>query len=249
MPPAAPEAVPVLAGKVVLVTGGGRGLGAATCRVLAAAGAHVAVADLRSESAAEVADAIARDGGRASSLELNVTDPDAVERGIGALAQRRGRLDAIVNNAGIDVTCSLAELSVTDWDRVVRTNLSGPFYVAKAALPHLERSGAGHVVNIVSTAARRAWPNASAYHASKYGLLGLSHALHAELRPKGIQVTAIIAGGMRTPFLLDRFPDIPLQNLQEPDNVAQAVRFALTQPQGSVVAELMILPMGETSWP
>src|SRR5690606_38148099 len=116
---------------------------------------------------------------------------------IGALAQRRGRLDAIVNNAGIDVTCPLGELSVADWDRVVRTNLSGPFYVAKAALPHLQRSGAGHVVNIVSTAARRAWPNASAYHASKYGLLGLSHALHAELRPKGIQVTAIIAGGMR----------------------------------------------------
>ena len=104
-------------------------------------------------------------------------------------------------------------------------------------------------MNIVSTAARRAWPNAAAYHASKYGLLGLSHALHAELRAHGIKVTAILAGGMRTPFLLDRFPDIPPGNLQDPENVAEAVRFALTQPPGTVVAELMVLPMGETSWP
>jgi NAD(P)-dependent dehydrogenase (short-subunit alcohol dehydrogenase family) len=238
-----------LDGKVVLVTGAAGGLGAAICGALARSHAQVVVADMRGGAAADVAASLCAAGARAFALELDVSDSGNVAHGIEAAAAHCGRIDAIVNNAGTDVTCALAELSVADWDKVVRTNLCGPFYVAKAALPHLQRSGAGHVVNIVSTAARRAWPNACAYHASKYGLLGLSHALHAELRVHGIKVTAIIAGGMRTPFLLDRFPDIPLENLQEPENVAETVRFALMQPPASVVAELMILPMRETSWP
>ena len=102
---------------------------------------------------------------------------------------------------------------------------------------------------MASTAARRAWPNASAYHASKWGLMGLSHALHAELRAEGLKVSAVIAGGMRTPFLLDRFPDIDVDTLQDPANVARAVRFVLTQPAETVVPEIMVLPMRETSWP
>ena len=239
----------MLDGKVVLVTGAARGLGAAICRVLAAARARVVVADVRAEAANDVAASLRARGADAWPLALDVTDSANVDAGVASAAHHYGRIDALVNNAGTDVTSALAELSVADWERVLRTNLTGPFHMSKAVLPYLQRSGGGHVVNIVSTAARRAWPNACAYHASKYGLLGLSHALHAELRPLGIKVTAILAGGMRTPFLLDRFPDIPLENLQEPENVAEAVRFALTQPQGSVVAELMILPMKETSWP
>lgn len=239
----------MLNGKAILVTGGARGLGAAICRLLAASGARVTVADVRADAAADLAASLSAQGAQAWPLALDVTDSASVEDGVRGAASRFGRLDAIVNNAGVDVTCALAELSIDDWERVLRTNLTGPFHMAKAALPYLQGNGGGHVVNIVSTAARRAWPNACAYHASKFGLLGLSHALHAELRPLGIKVTAILAGGMRTPFLLERFPDIPLENLQEPENVAEAVRFALTQPQGSVVAELMILPMKETSWP
>jgi NAD(P)-dependent dehydrogenase (short-subunit alcohol dehydrogenase family) len=238
-----------LQGKVILVTGGGRGLGAAICKVLGHAGARMAVADVRSQIATEVADALRRGGVEAWPIAVDVSDPGDVQRAIDRLLSHAGRLDAIVNNAGIDVTCSIEELSIPDWDRVLRTNLSAAFYVSKLAVPHLKRSPGGHVVNIVSTAARRAWPNASAYHASKWGLLGLSHALHAELRAHGIKVTAIVAGGMRTPFLLDRFPDIPMENLQDPETVAQAVRFALLQPPGSVIPELMVLPMRETSWP
>jgi NAD(P)-dependent dehydrogenase (short-subunit alcohol dehydrogenase family) len=248
MSPTGPDPMRSLDGKVVLVTGAARGLGAAICRTLAQSHAQVVVADVRGEAAEDAAASLRAAGGEAFALALDVSDSANVEQGIAAAAAQYGRLDAIVNNAGTDVTASLAQIAVADWDKVVRTNLCGPFYVAKAALPHLQRS-AGQVVNIVSTAARRAWPNACAYHASKYGLLGLSHALHAELRVHGIKVTAILAGGMRTPFLLDRFPDIPLENLQEPESVAETVRFALMQPQASVVAELMILPMRETSWP
>ena len=94
-----------------------------------------------------------------------------------------------------------------------------------------------------------AWPNASAYHATKWGLLGLSHALHAELRPRGIKVCAVVAGGMRTPFLLDRFPDIDPGLLQDPRHVARVVRFVLEQPDETAIPEVSVLPMRETSWP
>src|SRR5262249_41625369 len=109
--------------------------------------------------------------------------------------------------------------------------------------------GGGHIINIASTAAKRAWPNASAYHASKWGLLGLSHALHAELRPHGIKVCAVIEGGMETPFLLDRFPGLDRSTLQDPANVAQTIEHVLLQPDNTAIAEVIVLPMRETSWP
>ncbi len=89
----------------------------------------------------------------------------------------------------------------------------------------------------------------AAYHASKWGLLGLSHALHVEARPHRVKVTAVVAGGMRTPFLLDRFPDLDPGLLQDPKNVAETVRFVLTQPRETVIPEVLVLPMRETSWP
>src|SRR5205085_888714 len=112
-----------------------------------------------------------------------------------------------------------------------------------------KRQQSGHIVNIASTAAKRTWSNASVYHATKWGLLGLSHALHAELRPQRIKISAVIAGGMRTPFLLDRFPGIDVSTLQDPAHVANAVRFILLQPEETVIPEIMVLPMRETSWP
>jgi NAD(P)-dependent dehydrogenase (short-subunit alcohol dehydrogenase family) len=160
-----------------------------------------------------------------------------------------GRVDVLVNNAGVDRTVSLEEMPVQDWDRIIAVNLRGPFVMSKLLLPRMKKQGGGHIVNIVSTAAKRAWANASAYHASKWGLLGLSHAMHVEARPHGVKVTAVIAGGMRTPFLLDRFPDLDPGLLQDPNNVAETVRFVLTQPDESVIPEVMVLPMRETSWP
>ena len=117
-------------------------------------------------------------------------------------------------------------------------------------MPSLSRNTAGrggHIVNIASTAARRAWPNASAYHASKWGLVGLSQALYAELRGAGIRVTSVVVGGMRTPFLLDRFKDLDPSTLQDPANVARAVRFVLTMPRESIVPEISVLPLQESS--
>jgi NAD(P)-dependent dehydrogenase (short-subunit alcohol dehydrogenase family) len=234
-------------GRVVLVTGGGQGLGAAICREVAAAGAIVLVVD-RSERADATVGALLANGAKALALRGDVgSESDA--QGFVAEAQRRfGRLDAVVNNAGIDLTTGADSLRVEDWDAIIRTNLRGPFLLSKFALPLLKERQ-GDIVNIASTAAKRGWPNASAYHASKWGLLGLSYALHAEFRAHRVRVTAVIAGGMRTPFLLERFPDLDSSKLQDPADVARAVRFALTQPRESVIAEITVLPVQETSWP
>ncbi|MEI2415159.1 SDR family oxidoreductase [Orrella sp. JC864] len=233
--------------KVVLVTGGGSGLGAEICLTLAQAGMRVAVADLRLPSAQDTVRRIESAGGTSWAVELDVGSAEDVQAGLADTVARHGRLDAVVNNAGVDVTAPIGELSVQDWERVLRTNLTGPFLMAKLACQHLPQGG--HIVNIASTAARRAWPNASVYHASKWGLMGLSQALHSELRGAGIKVSAVIAGGMRTPFLLSRFPDIDEGCLQDPANVARAVKFVLQQPDETVVPEIMVLPMRETSWP
>ncbi|HKY33786.1 MAG TPA: SDR family oxidoreductase [Candidatus Polarisedimenticolia bacterium] len=238
-----------LEGKSALVTGGGGGLGAAICRVLAAAGAEVTVADVRPGEAERVAGQVRSSGGRAAPMALDVSDPEGAERAVREVSERHGSLDILVNNAGIDRTVPVEELPVEDWDRILGVNLRGPFLLSRRALPQMRRQGGGHIVNIVSTAAKRSWANAAAYHASKWGLLGFSHALHVEGRPFRVKVSAVIAGGMRTPFLLERFPDLDPSLLQDPSQVAEAVLFVLTRSGESVIPELMVLPMQETSWP
>jgi NAD(P)-dependent dehydrogenase (short-subunit alcohol dehydrogenase family) len=238
-----------LNGQVALITGGGSGLGVELCRVLAGSGALVSAADIRPAGAQRTADDLVARGLQARALELDVSDQAAVEEAVASLNAGPDSLDILINNAGTDVTLPVDELSVADWDRVMDVNLRGPFLLAHAVFPYMKARGRGQVVNITSTAAKRAWANASAYHASKWGLLGLSHALHVEGRPLGIRVSAVIAGGMSTPFIMERFPDTDPGVLQDPRNVAEAVRFMLTQPDGTVIPELMVLPMRETSWP
>lgn len=238
-----------LEGKVALVTGGAQGLGEAICRTLSEIGATVVVADIREDQAEALASELETNGKKVQPLVLDVCNEVMIERAIQRIRADHGRLDVLVNNAGTDRTVSVEDLPVEDWDRVIATNLRGPFVLSKYALPIMKEQGRGHIVNIVSTAARRAWPNAAAYHGSKWGLLGFSHALHTEGRPHNIKVTAVIAGGMRTPFLLDRFPDIDVDTLQDPRNAAETIRFVLSQPDETVIPEIMVIPMRETSWP
>jgi NAD(P)-dependent dehydrogenase (short-subunit alcohol dehydrogenase family) len=238
-----------LEARAALVTGGGSGLGKAICRALASAGARVAVADIRLDAARSVADELQSGDCEAMAIELDVTDEGQANRSIRDAAERFGRLDYLVNSAGVDVTVPIEGLSAEQFDRVVAVNLRGPFLMSKAAIPVMKERGSGHIVNIASTASRRAWPNASAYHASKWGLLGFSHALWTEVREHGIKATAVIAGGMRTPFLLDRFPELDQDTLQDPANVADTVRYVLSQPAETVIPEVMVIPVRESSWP
>lgn len=235
--------------KVAIVTGGGQGLGAAICETLAESGAIIVVTDIQLSLAEKVAKELQAKGLEAIALPLDVSQEEQIATIIQEVMNQFKRIDILINNAGTDQTLPIEELSIADIDRVLNVNLRGPFLLAKLILPIMKQQGSGHIVNIASTAAKRAWANATAYHASKWGLLGLNHALHVEARPHHVKVTAIVAGGMQTPFILDRFPDTPLENLQDPRNVAETVRFALLLPDHTVIPEVTVLPMRETSWP
>ncbi len=238
-----------LENQVILVTGAARGLGEAICTTLAAEGAVLVACDIREGLVQSLAHKLTEQGGKSTAVTLDAGSSPDVENTLNSVREEFGRLDAVINNAGIDVTCSIEEMSVDDWDRIILTNLRGPFLLSKHAFPIMKAQGGGSIINIASTAAERTWANASAYHSSRWGLVGFSHALHVEGRKENIKVSAVICGGMKTPFLFERFPDLDPDLLQDPLSVAEAVKFVLMQPPGTVIPEIMVLPMRETSRP
>jgi NAD(P)-dependent dehydrogenase (short-subunit alcohol dehydrogenase family) len=223
----------------VLVTGGASGLGAA-----------VADAVLKAGGTPIVLDRDVRNVSVAMAIEVDVADRTAVIAAVSQTAETLGGLDAVVTAAGIDRCGKLEDVPAEDWERVVLVNLFGTVSVVRAALPYLKASH-GRVVTVASTLGKRALPEASAYCASKFGVVGFSHALAAETGGE-IGVTALIPGGMKTRFFDDRPEQYKPQDdskLNDPANVAQAVLFVLTQPPGCEVRELLICPAEEGSWP
>src|SRR5947209_17590197 len=226
-----------LKGKVVLVTGAGSGLGEATAHAFAAVGCNVVCVDINGAAAERVRRELAGQDNKCLALQCDVSNAEAVFKRIEAVEAHFGRLDIVANCAAIDHTVSINEMTIEQWDQVINVNLRGPFLLAKAALPMMRRQRSGHIFNIASTAATRAWANAAAYHASKWGLVGFSRGLGVEGRADGIRVTTVIPGGMRTHFF-DRFAEqgIPLpqeKNLQDSANVAQVIVFAGQVPRES----------------
>lgn len=241
-----------LAGQVAIVTGGGSGLGEATCRALASRGAAVMVVDVDRAAAERIASLCAQ-GGSARAFAADVSRWSDVQSVAGQVAAAAGHIDILVNNAAIDHTVPVHEMTIEQWDEVIGVNLRGPFLFVKAVLPIMERQGGGHIVNIASTAAKRAWSDAAAYHASKWGLVGFTRGLGVEGRRHNIKATVIVPGGMRTHFF-DRFAGtgIPMpepDKLQEPREVAELIAFVVSRPAGSVVQEAIMTPLLETSWP
>jgi NAD(P)-dependent dehydrogenase (short-subunit alcohol dehydrogenase family) len=242
-----------LAGQAVLVTGAGSGLGEATARAFARAGCAVTCVDINGRAAGRVCNDLEAEGHKSLAIQCDVSDAEAVADTVQMAYAHFGRLDILVSCAAIDHTLSVEEMTIEQWDKVIAVNLRGPFLLAKAALPLMRAQHGGHIINIASTAATRAWANAAAYHASKWGLRGFSRALGVEGRADGIRVTTIIPGGMRTHFF-DRFVEqgIPMpegQNLQDPATVADAIVYTALVPPESAIQELILTPVTETSWP
>jgi len=223
----------------VIVTGGGSGLGAAIVEVILDAGGTPFVFDL------DVSSVIG-----AKSLQVDVSDRGAVERAVREAAEILGGLDGVVTAAGIDRCGKLEDVAAEEWESVIGVNLLGTVSVVRAALPYLKETH-GRAITIASTRGLRAPADATAYCASKFGVIGFSRALAAETAGV-IGVTAIIPGGMKTHFFDDRDEQYKPQDdskLNDPMNVAHAVVFALSQPIGSEVRELVICPAEEGSWP
>jgi NAD(P)-dependent dehydrogenase (short-subunit alcohol dehydrogenase family) len=233
-----------LNGKVALVTGAGSGLGAATARVLASHGARVVCGDIDEEGARRVAKEM---GGRA--LYLDVAEPTSAEATVEEVLASEGRIDILVNNAGVDFIRSTTEMTLAEWDHVQHVNLRAPWLLSRAVLPHMVERGSGQIVNVSSTASKKGWSNATAYAASKHGVMGLTQALHAEGKEHGVRVMAVVAGGMRTNFVRTLDPPPPPEHLQPPENVANAILFMVCMPEESVVHEIIVTPMTETSYP
>lgn len=230
-----------LKGKVALVTGGAQGLGKAIADVLIENNVQVVIGDIRIDEAKKIKNS--------KIFFLDVSNEKNVEEVVGEIVKSFGKIDILINNAAIDVTKPFVDFTPKEWRREIDVNLNGPFLLSKYVMPIMMGQKKGHIVNIVSTAAKRAWAQASAYHASKWGLLGLSHAMYVEARDFNIKVTAVVAGGMKTPFLLERFPGIDTGKLQDPLNVAKTIEFILKQPAETIITEVMVLPLYESSWP
>jgi len=181
---------------------------------------------------------------------VDVSNRDAVERAVNEAAESLGGIDGVVTAAGIDTRGKLEDVPADEWEQVIGVNLLGTVSVVRAALPYLKESR-GRAITIASTLGLRALPEATAYCASKFGVIGFSRALAAETGGI-IGVTTVIPGGMKAHVFDDRddqYKPPGEANLNDPENVAHAVVFALSQPIGSEVRELVICPAEEGSWP
>ena len=222
----------------VLVTGGASGLGAAVVRAVEAEGGTPVVLDLRRPP-----DGVAFE-------QVDLSRPRDAEAAVRAVVEEHGGLDAVVTAAGTDACGDILDVDADAWDRVIAVNLLGTAAVVRAALPALEASR-GRVVTVASTLGLRALPAATAYCASKFGVVGFTRALASELGDR-VGVTLLVPGGMKTHFFDGRPADFmpgPDQHLNDPADVARTVVFALRQPAGCELRELLVAPATEPSWP
>jgi NAD(P)-dependent dehydrogenase (short-subunit alcohol dehydrogenase family) len=189
-------------GKTVVVTGGGSGIGRSSALLFARLGAKVHVADVNGESAeAVVGEIVGRSGGRGVPHTVDVTDPDAVERFCARVFEEEARVDVLHSNAGIGHAANIEQTTVEDWQRVIGVNLLGMAYVVQAFVPRLlDQGGRSSIVNTASMAGLVAAPQMAPYSASKFGVVGMSESLNAELAPHGIHVCAVCPGIIDTPI-------------------------------------------------
>jgi NADP-dependent 3-hydroxy acid dehydrogenase YdfG len=252
---------PSLPGAVALVTGASSGIGAATARRLAAEGAAVALVARRRGRLDELAARVEAGGGRALVIEADITDDERAAAAVEETVEGLGRLDVLVNNAGVMLLGTALHTSVDQWDRMVALNVTGLLHVTHAAVPYLIDAAStsprrvADIVNISSTAGRVARPGSSGYNLTKFGLAGFSEALRQELVPERVRVAVVAPGTVATELvdhLADEVRDAVRQQVEgieplRPEDVADAVAYIVGQPRRVAVNELLVRA-GDQSW-
>jgi len=227
--------------KVAVVTGGGRGIGAAIACKLAGLGASVVVCGRTRESIETTAKSISQSGSKAVAVECDVMDLRSVESLSQHVERNFGRLDVLVNNSGIgSFKNPLHTLPPDEWDKVLNTNLRGVYYCIHSFVPLMIRSGGGHIVNISSLAGKNPLPNGAAYAASKWGLNGLSYSVAEELRAHNIRVSVVCPGSTNTELSPHEGKDTT--KMLQPDDVAHVVEMLVTQETNSFASEVLLRP-------
>ena len=238
--------------KVALVTGAARGIGLATAKRFLDEGFRVALLDIDGESLRGAIAALA-DAERTLALHCDVSDAKGVAVAIDAISRRFGRLDALVNNAGIAVFAPIMETSDADWSRIMEVNLTGPFLCTKAAAPLMREHGGGAIVNITSISAVRASTLRSAYGTSKAGLAHLTKQLAVELASLGIRVNAVAPGPVETAMAkavhtaeirADYHDAIPLNRYGLEEELAEAVFFLCSERSSYITGQILAVDGG-----
>jgi NADP-dependent 3-hydroxy acid dehydrogenase YdfG len=247
-----PSTVPETAQrKVILVTGASSGIGEATVRHLASVGHQVVLGARRKDRIVAIAQAIQETGGQAVALELDVTDPQSVGTFVGDAHRQFGRIDVLVNNAGVMPLSFMAELRVSEWNQMIDVNLRGVLHGIAAVLPIMREQKSGHIINVASVSAHRVDPSAAVYCATKFAVRALSEGLRQESRD--LRVTVISPGFTRTE-LFDGIgvPEMRtavramLEESSIPASaVAAAIGFAVSQPENVDVNELIVRPTAQ----
>ena len=227
--------------QVAVVTGAGRGIGAAIARKLAALGAVVILCGRKREPLESTAAEIGEAGGRAEVLPCDVTDLSSVEAAAQHIDKTHGRADILVNNAGIGgFGGPLHEMPPESWDAVLNTNLRGVYYCIRSFAPMMIRAKNGHIINISSLAGKNPLPNGAAYAASKWGLNGLSYSVAEELRGHNIRVSVVCPGSVDTELSPHAGKDS--KKMLRPEDVAHVVAMLVTQAPQSFVSEILLRP-------
>jgi 3-oxoacyl-[acyl-carrier protein] reductase len=237
-----------LDGQVALVTGGSRGIGRAVARRLAAGGARVVATYVQNGAAAEeTVRLIAGDGGSATAVGFDVGDPEATRAAVQDVVDRHGRLDILVNNAGLSADALVLRLREEDWERVLRTNLTGVFHCTKAALRAMVRGRYGRIVNLTSVVAEMGNAGQAAYGAAKAGVIGFTKSLAREVASRGITVNAVAPGFVETDMTAALGDEqrafytnvIPAGRIAAPEEVAAAVAFLASPAAGYVTGQVL----------
>jgi NADP-dependent 3-hydroxy acid dehydrogenase YdfG len=237
-------------GKVVVITGASSGNGEATARHLSSQGAIVLLGARRVDRIKALADELSRKGGKALAVQTDVTQVEQVKRLVDEAVKTYGRIDVMINNAGLMPHSPLERLKIDDWNRTIDVNLKGVLYGIAAALPYMKQQKAGHIINVSSVAGHKVRPGSAVYAATKTAVLVITEGLRQEVKPYNIRTTVISPGAIATE-LADSItePDIAenvrkfVQEVALPaESFARAVAFAVSQPEDMDVNEILFRP-------